>query len=344
MKKTRLLTLLALSVLPLTACGTENIKPEEAVEKTIPALMKNTVDTYGESGCLTVDSKINSLKADITYGGFTGSLNFSGNVTFGLRNMYTTDASQLQIAGVLKNCNLAVDFTQTGEEKQTYEIKDFTIGAYLSGGNLYLDLSNTSLIDSLAQIASEYIPNLSPTVIKTLIGNGKFKIENVITNDRLPLLTKEDLSEEKISEAIKNVFGYVEDEDLAKIMTLTHDKNAKTYNLAFDVKDPAVVNNTYKNTKADYKASCTEVNLKVESWTNDKEVFSGGKINGDVTVSLGEGEDAGSVKVTTDSEVTFDLTQYAITNPSFSEFKSNNALIEFIKNLIIGGGLLGGNE
>ena len=338
--------LLLLAVLPLTACGsTENIDKDEAVQKTLPALAKNTVDTYNESGCMTIEANLTSFQADVTSEDYSVSASLSGAVTLGLRNMYTTDASQLQVAGVFKDCNVSVSYKMKDDAEATkYEIKDFSIGVYLSAGNLYVDISNESLMDSIVNLVTSN--TMYPeTVVRKLLGEGKFKVDNVITNDMLPIVTKEEITEEKIAEGINKVFGLVNQDDLANIMKLVHDKKENTYDLSFDVKDPAIINRAIEdNTKdisssmpVDVKNICTAVDAHVEAWTNEKGVFSGAKLNGNTTFTV-EGVTA---KLAAEGNLSFDFTKYGITNPSFSEFKSANAIIEFIKNLL--GNFIGEN-
>ncbi len=333
--------LLLLAVLPLTACGsTENIDKDEAVQKTLPALAKNTVDTYNESGCMTIEANLTSFQADVTSEDYSVSASLSGAVTLGLRNMYTTDASQLQVAGVFKDCNISVSYKMKDDAEATkYEIKDFSIGVYLSAGNLYVDISNESLMDSIASITAEVSGGkVDASVIKTLLGKGKFKVDNVVTNDMLPIVTKEEITEEAIAEGINEVFGLVNQDDLANIMKLVHDKKENTYDLSFDVKDPAIINRAIEdNTKdisssmpVDVKNICTAVDAHVEAWTNENGVFSGAKLNGNTTFA----EEGVTTKLAAEGNLSFDFTKYGITNPSFSEFKSANAIIEFIKNLL----------
>ena len=335
--------LLLLAVLPLTACGsTENIDKDEAVQKTLPALVKSTVDTYNESGCLTVDAKLTSMQVEAQYGDYSVTASLSGSVTLGLRNMYTTDASQLQAGGVFKDCNISVNYNVKDQEPQKYEIKDFSFGVYLSGGNVYVDISNESLMNSIANIASEASGGaIDATIIKSLLGKGKFKAENVVTNDMLPIVTKEEITEEAIADGISQVFGLVNQDDLANVMKLTHDKNANTYDLAFDVTDPAIVNRAIadNNKSEKIEGNCSAVNAHLETWTNENGVFSGAKLKAETTFSASAEEQTVTSKVSMEGELGFDLTKYGITNPSFSEFKSANALIEFIKNIL--GGLIG---
>lgn len=366
MKKTRLLTLLTLSILPLTACGTENIKPEEAVEKTIPALVKNSIDTYEESGCVTAKATFTTLKAKASYGDYSLDVTLSGDVSVGLRNMYTTNVDELQIGTVFDNCTADIKIGGVTENGYDIKLENFSFGAYLANGSLYVDISNTALINTLAQTIADafkmdivkelisnfadkestvykmivmFMDNASVTQIKNiLLGDGKYKFENVLTNDKLPLYAKGGLTEEKIAKAIKDVFGYVDDADLAKIMTLAHDKNANTYDLSFKVDDPAVVNRTYDNTKAKYEVNCTAVNLDVKSSTNDKGVFTSGSLKGSSAFDVKVKEDASQIKFSFDveSSVGLDFTAYTIKNPTFSDFSSTGMLVQMIK-LLVGG-------
>ena len=336
MKKASLITLL-LCAMSLTACGgKENIEPKDAVEKTLPALMKNTIDTYSEKECATMVLDIKSFQADVNYGGYTVSVPLSGKVTFGLRNMFTTDASQLQIAGLFENCNAGVSYQSEGQEKVTHEIKDFNFGVYLSGGNLYADLSDSKIKSTLFDLLDDYLPAGNRLVLETAFGNGKIRVDNVLTNSMLPLATKEEITEEEIAAGLKEVFDYVNDEDLKNIMEMTHDTGNDTYNVKFTVTDAGVINRSYANTESEVPASCSAVNMNVEAWTDSNGAFSGAKLNGSISLNAGDEENPITVNLSLDTEISFDLTKYAITNPSFSEFRSATALFSSLE------GLLGG--
>lgn len=346
----KLFTLLA-CVLPLTACGanTESFTPEETVKKELPALVKTTVDTYGESECATVVADVKSFQVDVTYGDYVISVPISGKVTFGLRNMYTTDASQLQVGMVFENCNLAANIKINGEEgaeaeEHKYEFKDFSFAAYLSGGNAYIDISNASLMNSLTKYVTELVnigkddekDKISENSIKAFLGSGKYRIDNVITNDKLPLVKKEEVTEENIAKGINDAFGIVTDEDLAKIMSLVHDKSKDTYDLKFSVTDPEIVNRSYSKSGATADVTCEKVNVDVEALTNDKGIFSSVTLKGEVGVKTNVKEESANVNLKGEADLSLDLTKYAITNPSFAEFKSPTVLINFIMNLIKG--------
>ena len=347
----KLFTLLA-CVLPLTACGatTESFAPEEVVKKELPALVKTTVDTYGESECATIVADVKSFQVDVTYGDYVINVPISGKATFGLRNMYTTDASQLQVGMVFENCNLAANIKINGEEgaeaeEHKYEFKDFSFAAYLSGGNAYIDISNASLMNSLTKYVAELLKQ-EESVVKALLGSGKYRIDNVITNDKLPLVKKEEVTEENIAKGINDAFGIVTDEDLAKIMSLVHDKSNNTYDLKFSVTDPAIVNRSYGKSGATADATCEKVSVDVEALTNDKGAFSSVKLKGEVGVKTNVSEEeSANVNVKGEADLSFDLTKYAITNPSFAEFKSPTVLVNFLKKLIEGLiPVTGGNE
>ncbi|MBE6133171.1 MAG: hypothetical protein E7178_00685 [Erysipelotrichaceae bacterium] len=337
----KIFTLLA-CILPLTACGanTESFTPEETVKKELPALVKTTVDTYGESECATVVADVKSFQVDVTYGDYVISVPISGKVTFGLRNMYTTDASQLQVGMVFENCNLAANIKINGEEgaeaeEHKYEFKDFSFAAYLSGGNAYIDISNASLMNSLTKYVAELLKQ-EESVAKALLGSGKYRIDNVITNDKLPLVKKEEVTEENIAKGINDAFGIVTDEDLAKIMSLVHDKGKNTYDLKFSVTDPAIVNRSYSKSGANADVTCEKVNVDVEALTDDKGIFSSVTLKGEVGVKTNVKEESANVNLKGEADLSLDLTKYAITNPSFAEFKSPTVLINFIMNLIKG--------
>lgn len=337
----KIFTLLA-CILPLTACGanTESFTPEETVKKELPALVKTTVDTYGESECATVVADVKSFQVDVTYGDYVISVPISGKVTFGLRNMYTTDASQLQVGMVFENCNLAANIKINGEEEaeveeHKYEFKDFSFAAYLSGGNAYIDISNVSLMNSLTKYVAELLKQ-EESVAKALLGSGKYRIDNVITNDKLPLVKKEEVTEENIAKGINDAFGIVTDEDLAKIMSLVHDKGKNTYDLKFSVTDPEIVNRSYSKSGANADVTCEKVSVDVEALTDDKGIFSSVALKGEVGVKTNVKEESANVNLKGEADLSLDLTKYAITNPSFAEFKSPTVLINFIMNLIKG--------
>lgn len=337
----KIFTLLA-CILPLTACGanTESFTPEETVKKELPALVKTTVDTYGESECATVVADVKSFQVDVTYGDYVISVPISGKVTFGLRNMYTTDASQLQVGMVFENCNLAANIKINGEEgaeaeEHKYEFKDFSFAAYLSGGNAYIDISNASLMNSLTKYVAELLKQ-EESVAKALLGSGKYRIDNVITNDKLPLVKKEEVTEENIAKGINDAFGIVTDEDLAKIMSLVHDKSKNTYDLKFSVTDPEIVNRSYSKSGATADVTCEKVSVDVEALTDDKGIFSSVTLKGEVGVKTNVKEESANVNLKGEADLSLDLTKYAITNPSFAEFKSPTVLINFIMNLIKG--------
>lgn len=335
MKKMKFVALLACA-LSLTACGTENIAPEEAVKKELPALVKTTADTYAESECATLVANVKSAQIDAEYGDYFVSVPLSGKLTFALRNMYTTDASQLQVGAVFENCNIAATLKEKDKEDKQYEIKDFGFAAYLSGGNAYVDISNQVLMDRVIKYVAEYT-SFEESTLKFLLGSGKYKIENVITNDKLPLVKKEEVTEENIAKAINDAFNIVTEEDLKKIMALTHDKSANTYDLKFTVTDPEIVNRTYKNTDSKADLTCEAVNLAVEAWTDNKGAFSGASIKGDFILSGKKDDQTAKVKVALDTEFSFDLTKYAITNPSFSDFKNLTGIADLIGGFIGGG-------
>ena len=75
--------------------------------------------------------------------------------------------------------------------------------------------------------------------------------------------------------------------------------------------------------------------MDVEAWTDEKGAFSGASIKGEVTAKAKANEEAEEVTVTVKGESTygFDLTKYAITNPSFNEFKSPVLLSAFFGNI-----------
>ena len=335
--------LLLLATLPLTGCGTENYTPQEAVEKKLPELVKTTVDTYGESECFTANVKVTNLQIDATYGDMTINAPISGEAVVGIRNMYTTDITQLQAGIVLKNCNISLNISKPEEEPSKYELKEFNAGVYLSSGNIYVDFSSS--FDKVINLIPEeglFGGLVTRDLVKTFLGGGKLKFEDIVDESKLPLVKKEELSEEKIATKIKDIFGVFNDEDLAKVMSLTHDRGNNTYDLKFTVTDPEIVNRTYDNTESQYKGKCEAVNLSFEALTNDKGAFNSAKVKGDATIKTDELESSTTVKVTVDAEGSCNFDEYTIKNPSFKDFKSAGALLQILEALI--GGLIPSGE
>ena len=342
MKFKRIFPLL-LTTLALTACGsTENIKPEEAVEKTIPALMYNTVQAAGEEGSMTLNAKINSLNIEVDAGDVKVTVPISGEVALGVRNAYTTDVNQFQAGVQLKNFNLGATIAPTGEASKTYSLNNFSVGAYVNAGKLYVDLSNQTFLDGLIDAVVDYIGmDGLKTIIKNFIGDGKYYVPDLIPADKFPIAKKSEITEEEIASKVKEVFGIIESEDLSAIMNLTHDKSNDTYDLKFDVKDPAIVNRSYKNSEAGPKLKCETVDLSFEATTNNKGVFENSKVKGSLKVANepAEGEQKVSVNIAVDAECGFDVSHYTIQNPSFSDFKDGSAIVQTIISLL--GGVMG---
>ena len=345
MKFKRIFPLL-LTTLALTACGsTENIKPEEAVEKTIPALMYNTVQAAGEEGSMTLNAKINSLNIEVDAGDVKVTVPISGEVALGVRNAYTTDVNQFQAGVQLKNFNLGATIAPTGETSKTYSLNNFSVGAYVNAGKLYVDLSDQTFLDGIIDAVFDYIGSsfsfIKKDSVKEFLKDGKYYIPDLIPADKFPIAKKSEITEEQIASKVKEVFGIIESEDLSTIMNLTHDKSNDTYDLKFDVKDPAIVNRSYKNSEAGPKLKCETVDLSFEATTNNKGVFENSKVKGSLKVANepAEGEQKVSVNIAVDAECGFDLSHYSIQNPSFSDFKNGSELIQTITTIIklIGG-------
>ena len=231
--------------------------------------------------------------------------------------------------------------TQKQEYKE-YEFKSADFGAYISGGNFYVDFSNQGFMDSVNKAIDDYFSDetlsgtLGAAVLKNTIGGGKFYFNNVLTNEDLPLAKKSDLTEEAIAAKVKEVFGVVSDEDLKQVMTLLHNTGNDSYDLKFEVADPAIINRTYANTESEYQAKCDAVNLAVEASTNGDGVFKEASVKGYVSLSgkTEEQKDV-SVKLTMDMKLSIDYSGYKLTNPSFSEFKNGSAILSLIEKTLV---------
>lgn len=345
MKKAKLLSLL-LCVVPMTACGAqgvETINNEEALQKELPELVKTTADAYEDNECATLTVDIKSFNLDVTRAGFTAKVPVSGQVVLGAKNIYTTEGAKLEAGIVFKNFSFGVDYQQAEGEKKSYQVKDFSMGAYLNNKNLYVDISSTSLMDGLVSIVSDLLGGnqLISATLKTALGEGKFVINNVLKDEQFPIVKKEDVTLENISTIINNYAELIEDEDLQKIMSLTHNKGDNTYALKLTLNDPALINkemNEQSSQPLPVKGQCDAVNLTLEVTTDGKGVFNGVKVAGDISYKGDDAENPVTSKLSLDVEAKLDFSKYGIETPSFTGYKNPEALMQFISGII--GGLV----
>lgn len=351
MKKAKLLSLL-LCVVPMTACGAqgvETINNEEALKKELPELVKTTADAYGDNECATLTVDIKSFNLDVTRGDLTAKVPVSGQVVLGAKNVYTTEAPKLEAGIVFKNFSFGVDYQKAEGEKKSYQVKDFSMGAYLNNKNVYVDISSTSLMDGLVSIVSDLLGGnqLISSALKTALGKGKYVIKDVIKDEQFPIVKKEDVTLENISTRINDYAELIEDEDLQKIMSLTHNKGDNTYALKLTLNDPALINKEMSEQSSlplPVKGQCDAINLTLEVTTDGKGVFSGVKVAGDISYKGDDAENPTTSKLSLDVEAKLDFSKYGIETPDFTDYKSPEALMGFISQII--GGLVpnGGSD
>lgn len=352
MKKKKLTLLSLLFTICLVGCSTneETINNDEAVDDVLPHLVKNSADQLIQSGNASIEAVVRKASLQVTLpSGITYAIPFEGNVTTAYRNIFSEDVSILQAALLVNNFNFSLDYLSEEEKENLssdnvdeYDFKNVNFGIYTSGGNVYIDVSDQSILSPLTstikdaiKLFTDYSDSLIDLFFDRYVGSGKYAINKVITNDYLPLLKKESVPEEDITSTIKTIFGIFEEDDLNTVMTLLKNKETDTYNLSFKVDDPQIFNRSYANSGASYLLNCQGVDMAVKTWTDQTGIFSGASING--YIDLLTGEENGQrfdIKLNIDADLDFDFTSYNVKNPSFStEFSDISSLIPLITGL-----------